>query len=279
MTIAVALKVHDGLVLAADSASTLIETNPAGQQIVINVYNNANKVYNLYKGLPIGGVTWGLGAIGKASISTLVKDLRARFVNGGPDWKLDSATYTIEEVATKARKFFFEEHYQPLFGAAPTKPVLGFLVAGYSAGQHLPEAWRVLITPAGCSAPEAVQKRDEDTGVYADGQPEAIIRLMLGYGTELPSALKSVGVPDQWISSAVQTIQSKLAVPFVVAGMPIQDAIDVAEFFVYLTSMYSRFTPGAPTVGGPTEIAAITKHEGFKWVKRKYYYQRDINPE
>jgi hypothetical protein len=27
------------------------------------------------------------------------------------------------------------------------------------------------------------------------------------------------------------------------------------------------------------KIAAITKHEGFKWVKRKHYYNRAINPE
>jgi hypothetical protein len=31
------------------------------------------------------------------------------------------------------------------------------------------------------------------------------------------------------------------------------------------------------TVGGPTEIAAITKHEGFKWVQRKHFFPRDVN--
>jgi hypothetical protein len=279
MTIAVSLKVHDGLVLAADSASTLMVTNPDGQQSVYNVYNNANKVYNLYKTLPLGGITWGLGAIGRASISTLMKDLRQKFVSGSTEWRIDRENYTIEEVAKKVRKFLFEENYQPLFGSSPNKPELGFLVAGYSSGQALPEAWRVLITSAGCPDPDVVQKRDDDTGVYADGQPEAITRLMLGYGRGLPAALMTVGVPPAWIDNAIQTIQQALAVPFVVAGMPIQDAIDVAEFFVYVTTMYSRFGPGAPTVGGPPEIAAITKHEGFKWVKRKHYYNRNINPE
>jgi hypothetical protein len=47
--------VHDGLILAADSAQTMIGLDPNTQQpIISNVYNNANKVFNLVKGLPIG---------------------------------------------------------------------------------------------------------------------------------------------------------------------------------------------------------------------------------
>jgi hypothetical protein len=26
------------------------------------------------------------------------------------------------------------------------------------------------------------------------------------------------------------------------------------------------------TVGGPIEIAAITKHEGFKWIERRHFF-------
>ena len=33
----------------------------------------------------------------------------------------------------------------------------------------------------------------------------------------------------------------------------------------------------AATVGGATEIAAITKHEGYKWVSRKFYYDPKYN--
>jgi hypothetical protein len=78
MTIAVSLKVNDGVVLAADSATTLIGQSPDGSVGVVNVYNNANKIFNLVKDWPIGVVTWGAGSIGTASVSTLVKDLRAR---------------------------------------------------------------------------------------------------------------------------------------------------------------------------------------------------------
>jgi hypothetical protein len=49
MTIALSLKVNDGLVLAADSASSLIGHTPDGPSLVVNVYNHANKVFNLRK--------------------------------------------------------------------------------------------------------------------------------------------------------------------------------------------------------------------------------------
>ncbi len=45
MTIAITLKVNDGLVLAADSASTIVATDELGNAGVINVYNNANKIF------------------------------------------------------------------------------------------------------------------------------------------------------------------------------------------------------------------------------------------
>ena len=60
--------------------------------------------------------------------------------------------------------------------------------------------------------------------------------------------------------------------------MPIQDTIDLAIFLAETAKRYSKFKMGAPTVGGPIEVAAITKHEGFKWIQRNYYYSADLNP-
>lgn len=65
--------------------------------------------------------------------------------------------------------------------------------------------------------------------------------------------------------------------PMIVAPMPIQDAIDLAKFLVYMTIQTMKFGPVAPTVGGPIEVAAITKHEHFKWVLRKHYYDPRYN--
>lgn len=57
MTIAICLKVHDGIVLASDSASTLLTIGSDQNTSITNIYNNTNKIFNLYKGLPIGAIT------------------------------------------------------------------------------------------------------------------------------------------------------------------------------------------------------------------------------
>lgn len=286
MTIAISLKVNDGVVLAADSASTLIGQDPEGHPSgVVNVYNHANKVFNLRKGLPIGAITWGSGSIGPASISTLAKDLRRRFAGNDPahqDWKLDPDNYTIEDVANRLREFMYDELYVPAFSEWPeehAKPDLGFIVAGYSSAADMADEFQILVANGECPPPIAL-RQGQDSGLTWNGQPEAITRLLLGFAPTLPGVLvERLGVPADQIEPAMEIIQGALQNPLVQPAMPFQDAIDLAEFLVDLTIKVSRFAPGAPTVGGEIEVAAISKHEGFKWVRRKHYFDRHLNQE
>ena len=39
-----------------------------------------------------------------------------------------------------------------------------------------------------------------------------------------------------------------------------------------------RVTTDRETVGGPIDVAVITKGEGFVWVKRKHYFSPEYNP-
>ncbi len=277
MTVAISLKVHDGLVLATDSASTLIGTDANGQTSVVNIYNHANKICNLYKGLPIGLMTWGAGSIGPSSIGTIAKDLRRAFQiddrNGLPPKRLDPREYTIKGVAEAVRDFF-EVRYRAE-PAGTTHGTLGLLVGGYSASDGSPEEYLLHFNDGVCASPTLLRPARE-TGVGCWGQPEAVSRLMFGVSLDVGEVLEQLGLPIDQIEPAVVAMREQLEVPLVRAPMPIQDAIDLAEFFVYLTATFSRFC-GAPTVGGPIEVAVITKHEGFKWVKRKHYFRRKFN--
>jgi hypothetical protein len=107
-----------------------------------------------------------------------------------------------------------------------------------------------------------------------------LYRLMNGTSGNLPQLLQNIfSVSPQQAVQAAQEIQRQSSIPLVLPAMPLQDAIDLAEFLVDLTVKFSRFKPGAPVVGGPIEIAAISKHEGFRWIKRKYYFDSRLNPE
>src|SRR4051812_34900058 len=104
MTIAVAVKVHDGVVLAADSAASIMHPVGAAHGLAVWVYNNANKVLRLGKDIRVGGMAWGAGSIGPVSISTLARDLEKRFADGGDPLAVAPAAYTVQDVAEKVRR-------------------------------------------------------------------------------------------------------------------------------------------------------------------------------
>ncbi|MEA3401630.1 MAG: hypothetical protein U9R79_10355 [Armatimonadota bacterium] len=280
MSVAINIKVNDGVVLAADTATTVAQAVQGGQQpTVMNIYNNANKVFNLLKGQPIGMISWGAGGIVSASIATLAKDLRHRFADGEESWRLDVRGYTMEQVAGLVRRFMFEEQYTEAFKEveASDRPPLGFVVAGYSANAAIAEEYKITIERGDCPEPELIRKPGE-VGITWNGQGEAIIRLVAGFSGRLPQVLTGT-FDDDLARRVFDTVRGSLQAPLVHPAMPIQDAVDLADFLVDATIKFYKYLPGAPSVGGPIEIAAITKHEGFKWIRRKHYYSRELNPE
>ena len=278
MTIALAIKVDDGVVLAADSATTMLQTDSSGAVSVMNIYNNANKLFNLHKGLPLGALTWGLGNIGPASISTLAKDLRKRFDGpAGSPGALDASSYDMETVSQNVQQFLETEKYDPAFVGVqqPDRPYLGFLTVGYSSGADSPQLFELSLGATPTVRQEVLK---DDTGVIWWGQPEAISRILNGFSLDTPQALLNIGMDAASVDPVMRGLRQQVSAQLTQSAMPIKDAIDLAEFLVYATVQFVRFAPGNPTVGGPIEIATVTKHEGFKWVARKHYYDRKLNP-
>jgi 20S proteasome alpha/beta subunit len=273
MTIIVTAKVTDGVVLAADSAATF-----GGGAGPVKIYNNANKIFNLVKVWPIGVMVYGAGGIGSLSVETLSKDLRKLLSSDNAEYGLNRDNYTIEEVAWKARRFLFEETYQREYPNPEPDFFMGYRIAGYSAGMPLPEIWEFAIVGAQCAQPHLVQGPTQ-FGLRWAGQNEALDRLLLGMSGTYKSVLTERGLtPEQAEADHLELVR-KLGLTMVIAAMPIQDAIDVSRFLVDTAVKFTRYTMRAETVGGPIELAAITKHEGFKWVSRKHYYSTELNRE
>lgn len=278
MSIAVLIGVHDGLVLATDSASTLlISTAPQGGPMAANVYDNANKIFNLIKGKPLGCATFGSGSIGSASIGTLIKDFRVKLSVRNPtenEFKFDIKNYTMEQVAGLLADFLAKE-CQKLKAPELAAITIGFLVGGYSSGESLGESWSVEIQQGVPGKPTKLREKDQP-GASWGGQGEALQRIVLGFSPGIFQVLAQVSQPTKTPQQIMQELGpllvANLQAPLVFAPMPIQDAIDLGRFLVHAAIMFSRFLPGPQVVGGPIEIAAITKHEGFKWISRKHYY-------
>lgn len=272
MTIIVSVKFNDGIVVASDSTASFFRND----EKFVQSYDNANKIFNLAKGLPIGAATCGAGGIGNASISTLSKDLRERFQGNArdcADWKLDPESYTMEAVAKKAREFLLkamDDSGQPVS--------LTYWVFGYSSGKALPELWGIFVSAQ--ERPDAHLIAGETVcGPNWAGEMEALDRLIFGRsGGFLDSAVKN-GMEADKATDLLKKVVPDLYETLVMPAMPVQDAIDLARYLVGTTASFMRFSiKRAKTVGGPVEVAAITKHEGFKWVARKHFYDAALNP-
>lgn len=64
----------------------------------------------------------------------------------------------------------------------------------------------------------------------------------------------------------------------IVAALPKDELAAMAEALVNLTKFRRRVTTTRETVGGPIDVAVITKGDGFVWVKRKHYFPPELNP-
>jgi len=63
-----------------------------------------------------------------------------------------------------------------------------------------------------------------------------------------------------------------------VASLPKDELGIMAESLVSLTKFKRRISKQHETVGGPIDVAVITKGDGFVWMKRKHYFAAEMNP-
>ncbi len=63
----------------------------------------------------------------------------------------------------------------------------------------------------------------------------------------------------------------------VLSVLPVDEMAELAETLITLQSLKEKVTKPSETVGGPVDVAIITKHEGLVWVKRKHFFNSDIN--
>jgi hypothetical protein len=59
--------------------------------------------------------------------------------------------------------------------------------------------------------------------------------------------------------------------------LPKDELAGMAETLVNLTSFKRRVSTSRETVGGPIDVAVISRGDGFVWIKRKRYFSKELN--
>jgi len=295
MTICVAVKVSEGLVLAADSAAAIMGWvgNREGDPGILKTYDHARKLSHI-KDYPIGTLSWGTYLIGARSVESIIKEyeytlpslideqekrktLRNRSRKSAETSEdRNPYSYSVREIAEGLFKHI-KQFYDAEFSGVPQESLsdLGMLVSGYSSGQFFPEQW--LFTIPGSNKPEMIRPDVDgkpDFGANWFGLSDAIVRLHHGRDDHLVAKLADhFKVPAEEIRELTKEFQY----PVYFNGMPLQDAIDYATYLVNVAIGRFRFVIGAPLCGGDVDVAVITPNQ-FTWVNRKSWKANSTFP-
>jgi len=283
MTICVAVKVSEGLVLAADSAAAIEgwigeRTGPPG---ILKTYEHVRKLSHI-KDYPIGTLTWGVALIGARSVDSLIKEyehgLPSSFEEqekakerqrGNDSTPANRDAYSVHEIADGLLKHI-RRFYDNEFAAEPEsqRPPLGILVSGYSSGKFFPEMWKIEL-PVSVALEEIRPDKNgkPDFGAHWYGLADAIVRLHWGRDDKAIDILAERFKTDP---KEIREVLDVLQYPIVFNGMPLQDAIDYAVYLVNLVIGRFRFVAGAPLCGGEADVAVITPDK-FTWIHRKLW--------
>ncbi|WP_431288477.1 hypothetical protein [Roseateles chitinivorans] len=63
----------------------------------------------------------------------------------------------------------------------------------------------------------------------------------------------------------------------VLQSLDVPEMADLVEALLGIESLKERVTSSSESVGGPIDVAAITKEEGLVWIRRKHYFDAAMN--
>jgi len=63
----------------------------------------------------------------------------------------------------------------------------------------------------------------------------------------------------------------------VVRNLAPEELANLAKSLISLTSLRKRVSDDLESVGGPVDVALITKGDGFIWIERKHYFKPELN--
>jgi hypothetical protein len=109
----------------------------------------------------------------------------------------------------------------------------------------------------------------QQVATASGGQPNNIADLpsLIGQATK--------SISDFILDKATQ--QHAFPLRRVLGALPVDEMAELAETLINLQSLKEKVTKPSETVGGPVDVAVITRNEGLVWIKRKHFFDQSLN--
>jgi hypothetical protein len=206
----------------------------------------------------VGAVTYGTAIIGLRTAYSLVPEL---------ELELPKKRLGVEEFASKMSKFYLDRWKEAMPEDYSGSP-MAFIVGGYD--EKTPYGKVFLFEIPKQPEPKPRNPGDTDFGMTWGGQLNVASRLIHGFDPNLPANLTRRFNLNQQQASELNTELIKdlgFQIPYNV--LPLQDCIDLAIFLIRTTIVALGLSVGVRGVGGPIDVAVITRTEGLKHIQRK----------
>jgi len=269
MSLGIAFKGAEGIVLAADSRVTLLAQLQLGGNNVMTpaTFDNATKLLSVQSQSHVAAVTYGVGAIGTTAPRT-----PASFI---PEFDSEIAQQhkgrmTVEEFANALSAFFMRQWTASKMPTTTDDMV--FLVAGYD-DENVPYGRIYEIHVPNRPAPIELLGSGQ-FGAAWGGQRELTDRVLQGFDPQLPMLVQEhLNVPladRQAKAGALATfLRDKLTIAIPWQFLPLQDCVDLSIFILRTTITLQKWLVGIRGVGGSIDLATITRADGFKPILQK----------
>jgi hypothetical protein len=271
VSLAIAFKSAEGIVLAADSRVTLMGTvqaqnAPPGTPPLMlpATFDNATKLISVKGQTHVGAVTYGAAAIGQQAPRT-VSSFLPEF-----ETELGDQRLPVEDFARKLGEFFTRQWNSAGMPANPPLPNnMFFFVAGYDDGAAYGRLFQLHVPNA--PTPQEVMGGTGQFGATWGGQREITDRLLVGFDPAIPNLVQELLniPPNQRRPNFEQEIKNRLITPIPWLFLPLQDCVDLSIFVVRTTITLQKWLVGVRGVGGAVDVATITRTEGFRAVQVK----------
>lgn len=257
MSLGVVIKGPEGVVLAADSRVTLEAQRRDGPVLSVN-FDNVTKLLTFSKPhLFVAAVTYGMAVIGQRTPHSLMPEFELTIQNAKRLTVLDYS---------KRLSSFFMKRWRDAMPPDYAGPDMTFIVGGYDLGAAYGNVFLFGI-PTG---PEPQPRNPDTFGMTWGGQLQIASRIVHGYDpVVLDITRRTLNLDDEQISRLGEALKREMEFPIPYPVLPLQDCVDLATFLIRSTVVAQSLAVGVRGVGGPIDVAIITRTKGLEYVQQK----------
>lgn len=255
MTLSIAIKAPEAIILASESRITLAAS--ISSERLPTYYDHALKLYKFNDHNKwVGAVTYGTGQIGSRATYNIMQDVIG---------SLGDSRLNVEDIANRISTYFMDI-WKSSMPQDSEEPDISFLIGGYDEGDIFSKIFKVEIP----HYPQPIEAFINQFGIAYGGDTKYVVQLLYGYDDRVPEYVaRTLHADPKLVMETFYRITNQIGFSPRIEVMEINDLVNLAKLFIEVTIFAQKHGGRIQTCGGPIDIAIIRKKEGIEYIQCK----------